>query len=197
MSVAYGTTREGAAVRAERRVRRRIVTLACVALFGACTDGVGPTPPPPAGLLVSNPVPAPATTWASGGAVRSATAPTSAEGVYVSLPPDSIPDGGIARITNIRTGATVQVAMAHAGDSLTIRVEVEGGGLRTLGLTVPLARAPVVVRTQPPPRKRDVPLNASVVIVFSEPMSVGTVGKIQLLHSGAAVSGTVTLAPDG
>src|SRR5439155_25213111 len=208
MSVAYGTTREGAAVRAERRVRRRIVTLACVALFGACTDGVGPTPPPPAGLLVSNPVPAPATTWASGGAVRSATAPTSAEVVYVSLPPDSIPDGGIARITNIRTGATVQVAMAnggfdpvavmaHAGDSLTIRVEVEGGGLRTLGLTVPLARAPVVVRTEPPPRKRDVPLNASVVIVFSEPMSVGTVGKIQLLHSGAAVSGTVTLAPDG
>jgi len=87
--------------------------------------------------------------------------------------------------------------MAHAGDSLTIRVEVEGGGLRTLGLTVPLARAPVVVRTEPPPRKRDVPLNASVVIVFSEPMSVGTVGKIQLLHSGAAVSGTVTLAPDG
>src|SRR5439155_21912234 len=64
-------------------------------------------------------------------------------------------------------------------------------------LTVPLARAPVVVRTDPPPRKRDVPLNASVVVVFSEPMSVGTVGKIQLLRSGAAVSGTVTLAPDG
>ena len=208
MSVAYGTTREGAAVRAERRVRRRIVTLACVALFGACTDGVGPTPPPPAGLLVSNPVPAPATTWASGGAVRSATAPTSAEVVYVSLPPDSIPDGGIARITNIRTGATVQVAMAnggfdpvavmaHAGDSLTIRVEVEGGGLRTLGLTVPLVRAPVVVRTQPPPRKRDVPLNSSVVVVFSEPMSPSTAARIQLLRDGAPVSGTATLSSNG
>ena len=57
---------------------------------------------------------------------------------------------------------------------------------------------PVIVRTDPPPKKRDVPLNAVMRAVFSEPMSPATVSRqtIQLLRNGQPVGAAVTLAPD-
>ena len=55
------------------------------------------------------------------------------------------------------------------------------------------ARPPVIVRTEPPPGKRDVPLNASIVIVFSEPIDSATLtpASVRLLHGGIEVAGSI------
>src|SRR5207249_3591945 len=58
-------------------------------------------------------------------------------------------------------------------------------------------RRPVVVRTDPPPRKRDVPLNTSIVVVFSEPIRVTSGERIQVLHNGSPVNGSVVVTADG
>src|SRR5204862_448199 len=51
----------------------------------------------------------------------------------------------------------------------------------------------VVVRTEPPPRKRDVPLNTAIVVVFSEPIAGASLStaSVQLRAGQSAVSGTV------
>lgn len=156
--------------------------------------------------IVSNPVPAAAATRA--GASLSVGGTSSTDVVYVSLPPGTIPNGGLATIRNTRTGAEVLAAMAaggfdpvpieaRVGDTLALDVDLIGGRDSSLVLPVPAARPPVVVRTEPPPRKRDVPLNASVVVVFSEPIDPSTVGGIRLLRDGAAVGGHIVLSADG
>jgi len=50
--------------------------------------------------------------------------------------------------------------------------------------------APVIVRTNPPPKKRDVPLNAAIVIVFSEPVDGRTLNSsaVQLLRGTTPVA---------
>ena len=52
---------------------------------------------------------------------------------------------------------------------------------------------PTVVRTSPPPHKRDVPLNARVGVVFSQPIDAATLttATIQLWTNGIQVPGTV------
>src|SRR2546426_709204 len=84
---------------------------------------------------------------------------------------------------------------AAVGDTLAINVRLAGGGTKVLRLVVPATRRPVVVRAYPPPRKRDVPLNTSIVAVFSEPVQSGS--GIQLLQNGSPVSGTTVLTADG
>ena len=57
---------------------------------------------------------------------------------------------------------------ASAGDTLHLTVKDAGGSVLLSGMgLVPLTRRPIVVRTNPPPRKRDVPLNATMIIVFN------------------------------
>jgi alpha-tubulin suppressor-like RCC1 family protein len=55
---------------------------------------------------------------------------------------------------------------------------------------------PVVVRTSPPSGGRDIPLNAVVVLVFSEPLDSATAdtGSVQLWQGTTRVSGTVRFA---
>ncbi|HEY6061084.1 MAG TPA: Ig-like domain-containing protein, partial [Gemmatimonadales bacterium] len=55
------------------------------------------------------------------------------------------------------------------------------------------ARPPIIVRTEPPPKKRDVPLNLSMVVVFSEPIDSATLtpASVRLLRNGRGVSGSV------
>jgi hypothetical protein len=55
------------------------------------------------------------------------------------------------------------------------------------------ARPPIVIRTQPPPDRLDVPVNASIIVVFSEPMNAGSItpSSIRLRQGTATVSGTV------
>ncbi len=128
-----------------------------------------------------------------------------AEVAYISLPPGSIPGGEVATIANRRTGATVATpvteggfdpvsVLARTGDTLQVEVRVAGNAATVSAVFgVPPRRRPIVVRTDPPPRKRDVPLNASLVIVFSEPVDPATLStsSVQLLRNGTAVAGTV------
>ncbi|MES2169826.1 MAG: formyltransferase family protein [Actinomycetota bacterium] len=56
----------------------------------------------------------------------------------------------------------------------------------------------MVVRTDPPPQKRDVPLNAVVTIVFSEPVDPATVnpGSLQLWRGAAPVQRAIMAGDD-
>jgi Tol biopolymer transport system component len=84
------------------------------------------------------------------------------------------------------------------GDTLELTVTDSAGAQRQVAVAVAALRRPVVVRTEPPPRKRDVPLNAVIVVVFSEPMAPATVAtpNVQLLRNGQPVGGAVTLTTD-
>jgi hypothetical protein len=128
--------------------------------------------------------------------------------VYVSLPPGTEPDGGLAIVRDTKGGASIPVPMgsggfdpipilAGAGDTIVIEVERVGGAIVPYMVRVPAAARPVVVRTNPPPRKRDVPLNAAIVVVFSEPILAGTESNVTLLKRGVAVGGAATLSADG
>ncbi|MGH9896733.1 MAG: Ig-like domain-containing protein, partial [bacterium] len=85
---------------------------------------------------------------------------------------------------------------AAAGDTLDIEVQVSGSTSPVaFNYIVPALARPIVVRTDPPPRKRDVPLNANLVIVFSEPVDGRslTASSVQLLRGATPVAGTVSL----
>lgn len=137
--------------------------------------------------------------------------PANATVAYVHLPAGTAPSGMAASIHNRDLGITelaypvgggfdpVPVA-ARPGDILELEVRAEGGEVLFRGETrVPPSRRPYVVRTDPPPRKRDVPLNAAFVIVFSEPIARNTLtsSSVRLVSSAGAVSGQVYLEPDG
>jgi Big-like domain-containing protein len=122
---------------------------------------------------------------------------------YVSLPPGAVPDAVTTTIRNRATGSTVTVPMvdggfdpvaidATAGDVLELEIQFAGASppLR-LERTVPGRRPPRVVRTNPPPKKRDVSLNSSMMIVFSEPVDEATVtnASVQLMRGTTPVEG--------
>ena len=189
-----------------RTARTRLALAAILALVMGCGDAQAPgSDNPPraaavlASLIVSNPTASP------GAAATSSGASGDAGIVYTSLPPGSVPDGERAVITTRRTGAQVTVAMidggfdpapleATAGDTLDIRIEpTENSAALRFIAVVPARRPPIVVRTDPPPKKQDVPLNAVLLVVFSEPLDPATLAdeSLQLLLDGAAVGGTL------
>jgi alpha-tubulin suppressor-like RCC1 family protein len=182
-------------------------------LAGACADDIqgphagGPDDPAPeflATLVVSNPV-ASASPDAAGATSSGSPAGAVEAIAYVSLPPGTVPNGETAVIRTRRTAAEATAAMvgggfdpipvaAASGDTLDIRIELaEGEAALAFYSVVPDSRAPVVVRTDPPPRKPDVPLNAVMLVVFSEPIDAATLtaSAVQLLLNGAAVAGTL------
>lgn len=122
---------------------------------------------------------------------------------YVSLPPGAVPNALAATIRHRVTGFTTTVSMvdggfdpvaveATAGDLLDFEIQVAGGsGPRLLTRVVPGRRPPKVVRTNPPPKKRDVALNSSLIIVFSEPVDEATfnTASVQLLLGATPVDG--------
>jgi len=185
--------------------------LAGVALFAACTESAGPNPPPPPpppppGLIVSNPIPIGA--LAIAGNVAASRSPASSAAadsvVYVAVTPGTAPSGRSATVRRIGSASSFTTPFfdggfdpvpvnARAGDSIDVVITDAGGGLVSrMRLAVAATRAPVVVRTQPPPRKRDHPLNAAIVVVFSEPIAGTSVtpGAIQLLRGQTVVAGT-------
>src|SRR5258705_2428728 len=187
--------------------------LAGVALFAACSDSAGPNPPPPPpppppGLIVSNPIPVGAVATAGNAAVsRSPASPAAADSiVYVSVTPGTAPGGSRATIrrlgsadaltTDVLDGGFDPLAIAaRVGDSIEVVIRDAGGGFvgEPIRLVVAAVRAPIVVRTQPPPHKRDVPLNAAIIVVFSEPVAGASLNtaSVQLRAGQSAVSGTV------
>lgn len=193
----------------------RIRGLAVIATFAAAcaspvdTDIVLPPPPPPAApdpltgaapFLVSNAVIGASASLL--GAIGSA-GPVA----YVSLSPGTRPGGTVATIRVDRTGAVLSVVLidggldpvaveAVAGDTITLTLQRAAGGASSLRFTVPASKPPVIVRTVPPKNKRDVPLNARMTVVFSEPIDAGslTAQNFQLRSATTTVAGQVTFA---
>jgi uncharacterized protein YjdB len=206
MSVAYGRTERGAAVSAECRPYWRITAVALAILLGDCGDNVGPStqpPPPPTGLIISDAVPA--AILASAG-VFASTPSISDSVVYVALTPEGVVGGTQATVRRVGSTSALTVPMfnggfdpvpvvAETGDSIEVVITDAGGGvIQGIRLAVAGRRPPIVVRTQPPPRKRDQPLNAAIVVVFSEPVDVRTLtaSSVRLLRGTTAVPGSVS-----
>jgi len=184
------------------------VAVAFVAWVGGCTDSPGPgdignTDTDP--LNVSNPVQSVA--FAPRSAAVSGAAAAGTDFAYVSLTPGTIPTGENVSVRNSRTGNEVFAPMADggfdpvpviatAGDALDFTVRVAGqASPLSFRRVVPLRASPIVVRTYPPPRKRDVALNAAIIIVFSEPIDKSTLTgtSVQLFRGTTAVAGAVTV----
>jgi hypothetical protein len=187
--------------------RKRLALAAMIALAGC--EGVqepaaSVSRPVLSAAVVSNPVSAPP----SAGPALSGSASEAV--VYVSLPPGSAPGAEQVTIRHPRTGALRTVAMveggfdpigveANAGDTLDLDIRVAGANAPLLyAIVVPDSRPPVVVRTDPPPQKRDVPLNAVLLVVFSEPLDAAslTPTSVQLLQAGVPVAGAVGFADE-
>lgn len=178
--------------------------LAASGLALACSDSQDPAAgtADPLPFVVSSPVQGPRLSAPAAGAA--ALTPTV---VYISLPPGAIPGGRRAAIRDLRIccgvtatfvdGGFDPVALpANVGDTLVVVVQVGAAGSQvTYTRVVPEAEPPIVVRTSPPPHKRDVPLNASMVVVFSQPIDPATLttGSVQLWHNTTQVPGTVHL----
>ena len=170
---------------------------------------IDPPPPPPpqevlAALIVSEPTSPPSPSGSPSAAGHS----TNFGPVYVSLPPGSIPEGDQITVMSRATGARITSALEKGGldplpveaaesDTLDLEITLIGGTdtLYYISL-VPLRRPPVVVRADPPPAKRDVPLNSVLILVFSEPIKSSTLTNtsVQLLQGGVPVPGSLAFA---
>jgi hypothetical protein len=158
-----------------------------------------PLPPPLlSAALVSEPL------------VRETQISAQARIAYVSLPPGTYPGGVQATIRNSANGRQEVVEMvgggwdpvpivAQPGDTLRILIRTEQGGSVEYMHLVPPTRPPVIVRTDPPRRKRDVPLNALLLVVFSEPIDPSSVTpqRVQLLRDGQPVESGIEISTDG
>jgi alpha-tubulin suppressor-like RCC1 family protein len=162
-------------------------------------------------LLVSNPHVLSATLTPSRVTTLAVTADAVGEDtmVYVALEPGTAPTGVTATVRGVASGATATTAVqnggfdpvpvtAYVGDTVVTAVRDASGAVVFTGHTAVVpARRLRVVRTDPAPGKRDQPLNASIVIVFSEPVASGslTATSVQLSSSSTTVPGTVSLLP--
>ena len=193
------------------RMTVRLGALGALATWlGGCADGVdriaGPADAPP--LIVSDPVREIPPVRSSAAAVMTltpvgATATAAAAVAYVSLPPGTVPTGVAAVIRNAAAGSAVRVPVvaggfdpvpvaARAGDALELVVsDAAGAAVYTAAITVPVRRPPKVVRTVPPKGKTDVPLNARITVVFSEPIDASTLTgtSVQLRQGASAIAG--------
>jgi hypothetical protein len=130
---------------------------------------------------------------------------------WVALSEGSAPTGFTAQV-RVSSGATFRRPVinggfdpaplaALVGDTVAVTVrDPQGRVVATLEASVKTKRPPVIVRTEPPPRKRDVPLNMSLLVVFSEPVDPATVNghTVRLLNrNGLPLAGQVYLDPDG
>ena len=184
-----------------RRTTYLILVAGTLVAVAECSDGLGlRTPDNAVGVIVSAPVrPGPGATGSAG--------PASTVGgvqvVYVSLQPGSVPMAERVTITNQANGLSVTTRVVNGGfDPVpivasvgdTLAVELTGSGAPIeVRLAVAAIRPLKVVRTSPPSGGRDVPLNAIITALFSEPIDAATLttGAVQLLWGTTPVAGTV------
>ena len=158
------------------------------------------------GMIVSHPVPPPALSPRGGRAAAAAASASGDSVVYASLLPKTVPTGVTATVRALTSGATVTTAIqdggfdpvaltAKVGDSVTT-VVVDGTDsvlFRAAAAVTPIRRISVI-RTDPGSGKRDQPLNANIVIVFSGPVDVTTLtASVQLFNGTTSIPGTVSL----
>ncbi len=176
-------------------------------VWTACLDDPGgpETPQPPAGLVVSDPVAAGAARVALGASFTVADEEGSV--VYVSLVPGTEPRGVTATVRALTSDSTLTTAVrdggfdpvplvAQVGDTIEVIVRDASGDV-VLPARIAVARVgrPIVVRTDPPPKKRDVPLNSVMVVVFSEPIDAATLtsATLQVQLGTTPISGQLSL----
>jgi len=132
-----------------------------------------------------------------------------AELAYVSLRPGTVsaaanlvirnPSAQFALTVSMTAGGIDPVPVpAIPGDTLELVATDSSGHSVRYVKVVKAPNAPVVIRTEPPKKKTDVPLNAAIVVVFSEPMDSVSINpqSIQLLANGKAVAAHVAVASD-
>lgn len=212
-----------------RRFQRAPAAALVVLLAFGCGDVQGPgediteAPGSPEGrlpaLLVSNPPGSPGSPGSTKNAV-SLDGSVSADLVYVSMAPGSVPNGERIVIRTRGTGGETAAVLieggldpipvaATVGDTLDVLLYL--AGIREADeniVVVPERRPPVLVRSDPLPGRRDVPLNAVLLLVFSEPMDAATLtaSSLNLSREGSPVAArldfgdpaglTVTITPD-
>jgi TolB protein len=125
--------------------------------------------------------------------------------VYASLPPGSVPNGERIVFRSRETGAETTAALtnggfdpiaipATVGDTLDVRLYlVDQTEPEESIAVVPERRPPVLVRVDPTPGRRDVPLNAVLLLVFSEPIDAATLtpSSVSLSRDGSPVAGAL------
>ena len=123
---------------------------------------------------------------------------------YVSLKPGTLPAAQRVTVTSkaslhcalspfvVDGGFDPLAILAGDGDTLKFVVDRTDGGHDTFAAVVSPTAAPVVVRMAPAAGTADVPLNANIYAVFSEPFDarVLTPSAIRLLHGAGAVAGS-------
>jgi hypothetical protein len=185
----------------EAGARRRRLGNLVLTIFAAlsCSDGLG-TPRP------DESIPPSSTPFIA--AVNARVSPDPI--VYISLPPGAIVGGDRAILNIQRTGSSTQTTLidggfdpvplrALPGDVITIIVDLgAGSGTASYSIVVPKPSRPVVVRTKPTKQKRDVPLNASMMVVFSEPIDESTLtdAGVHLMRDSASVKGHLEFADE-
>lgn len=123
---------------------------------------------------------------------------------FVSLAPGVVPTATSATIRDQRTGESITIPVteggfdpvgipAAAGDTLEISLTLLAGGIAMARSVVPASRPPRVVRTTPQKGRTDVAINATIAVIFSEPVQPTTLdtASIHLLAGGVAVAGSV------
>lgn len=199
-----------------RWIAAHVVGLSIAALVAGCSDkpGVpcvtcpdtGSGGAPDTGLVLSDPVPQ--ATSVSRVAGRSPTGGSTL--IYISVLPRTRPHAARLVVRNPSNLFALAASMtdggidpipvpAVVGDSLFVVVaDSSGDSVRYVQQVKPI-RAVKVVRTEPKGGGTDVPLNASIVVVFSEPMDSASITPqtVQLLAGGQPVSTHVVVAPDG
>ena len=198
------------------RMLRRVAVIAGASLLSGCGDGLQPgtaadtTDPLGAvdSVVVSNLSRTP-------GNLAIVEATSSARVAHIAAPADvfrsgsrgfiRVPERGYSLGFALVDGGIPPVALPlETGDSITIELnDATGGEVVSLSAKVPSARRPRVIRTSPTRKKTDVPLNARITIVFSEPIdTLLALQGIRLLQGSTAVPGLVRpvdrmLDPDG
>jgi hypothetical protein len=188
-----------------------VVALLVVGGALGCADAPDAPQPPAGAAPQASPfvVSAPHAVAVAGtsGASRSTATSAEARVTYVSLPPGAIPNADVITIRVQSSGVVVTANAVDAGldpvavpaapgDVLSVTVSrTTGVGPVLYMVPVPRVGRPVVVRTAPPPKKRDVPLNLnSILVVFSEPIADGslTPTAVRLTKGDTPVPGQVS-----
>jgi alpha-tubulin suppressor-like RCC1 family protein len=160
----------------------------------------------PEGLIVSSPMLPPSASTPTSSAQSLVAIKDSV--AYVSLVPGTVPGGVRAQLQNRATGMAQTASIieggfdpigiaAHIGDKIEVVVtNVAGDILLQAAVTVKKPRRLVVVRTSPPAKKTDVPVNIIMQVVFSAPIDPTTLTpvSVQLLRGETPIASTLSFA---
>jgi len=186
-------------IRAESQMKRIILAAATVAIAigAACSDNSPSAPvetgsPLPFGVVVSN-----VTAGADGLAYVSAEPATFANATSISI--SNLTRGGAGQTIALENGGFDPRGIAAAtGEELSMVVHTDAGGLPFI-VKVPATRQPRVVRTDPSISNNEIATDASMLVVFSEPVDKASVTttSIVLVRGGNQTEGRFEVAADG